>query len=889
MIGRKLRQYEILEKLGEGGMGAVYRARDTRLGRIAALKILPADALLKPDRKLRFIQEARTASALNHPNIVTVYDIDSCDGMDFIAMEYVPGKTLGAWIGRKGLKIGDVLRLSTQIAEAIAAAHAAGIIHRDIKPGNVMVTENRVAKVLDFGLAKITDNAFSDPNVETETLLAKPETEEGMIVGTVAYMSPEQAEGKVLDARSDIFSFGALLYEMVTGRRAFQRESRVSTLSAILRDQPASASTIKLDLPHDMETIINRCLRKDPNRRFQHMSDVKIALDELKELSDSGTLPLVGRVVSPKKDWRYAWLLGLAAVLLLTCIAIWMRFFERRVPAAAMTTTPLTTYRGLLQHPNFSSDGNQVAFAWTGEKGDNWDIYVKLIGPGPPIRLTTDPAPDYGPSFSPDGRLIVFSRLLSTTKYSLYVIPALGGPERKLLEGFPALNPVLPGPYLTWSPDGKWIIGPYRGTPQGPFEMSLVSPETGERRTVIKPAPHSLGDSIPSISRDGRTLAFCRTTMSGTCDIYLVRLDASVRPSGEPVQLTFENHHITGLDFTADGREIVFSSDRSGKNGLWRIHASGGTPQLFALVSGGAMNPNVSRRADRLVYVEQTGASTIWRIPVSGSASGTNEAGPFLSSSRDEQAPQFSPDGGRVVFGSDRSGSWEIWGAAADGSNASQLTTFGLSAGADYPAWSPKSDRLAFEVYSHTTNRFEIYSMALGGSQPQRLTEGRTPVWTPDGNWIYFVSDRNGSPQVWKMTPQGGQPIQVTRNGGALPTVSPDGTFVYFAKDWSGLNLRRIPTAGGDEEHVLDIESGWSRYTLGAHGIYYIAGTSSRPSISSRGTIEFFQPATGARKHIAIIEKPIKLPLSLSPDGQFLFYTKLDREINELMMVENFR
>ena len=308
---------------GGGGGGGLSR-RDTRLGRIVAIKILPADALAKPDRKLRFIQEARTASALNHPNIVTVYEIDSSDGTDFIAMEYVAGKTLGAWIGRRGLKMGDVLKLSVQIAGAVTAAHAAGVIHRDLKPGNVVVTDDGIAKVLDFGLAKLAEPAAVDPEeAETQAMDVKPKTEEGQIVGTVAYMSPEQAEGKVVDVRSDIFSFGAVLYEMITGRRAFQRDSKLSTLSAILKEQPTSAGSIKPNLPRDFETILTRCLRKDPNRRFQNMADVKIALEELKEQSDSGALPLPGQPGSAKPDRRFAWAVGLAAVLLMTGFGIW--------------------------------------------------------------------------------------------------------------------------------------------------------------------------------------------------------------------------------------------------------------------------------------------------------------------------------------------------------------------------------------------------------------------------------------------------------------------------------------------------------------------------------------------------------------------------------------
>ncbi len=470
MVNSTISHYEILDKLGEGGMGIVYRARDTRLGRMVAIKILPAEAMAKPGRKLRFIQEARSASALNHPNIVTVYEIDSCEGMDFIAMEYVPGKTLGDLIGRKGLKIADVLSYSVQIAGAIAAAHTAGIIHRDLKPGNVMVTENGVVKVLDFGLAKLVENVSDSPNpddpeeVETEVIEATPKTQGGQIVGTVAYMSPEQAEGRVVDGRSDIFSFGAVLYEMVTGQRAFLRESRSSTLSAIVNDQPASVTGIKPDLPRDLETTLNRCLRKDPNRRFQHMGDVKIALEELKEQSDSGTLPFLGRTKSAGPN-LYA-LAAVLGIIILSGLGAWMRFFHQSPAAISpnVRAVPITSYRGAVDQPSFSPDGNQVAFDWTGEKEDNFDIYVKLIGPGPPLRLTTDPAIDFSPCWSPDGRWITFGRLLGTGKYGMYVIPALGGQERKLLEGYATGDPLLPGPYTTWSRDSKWIIAPYQSS-----------------------------------------------------------------------------------------------------------------------------------------------------------------------------------------------------------------------------------------------------------------------------------------------------------------------------------------------------------------------------------------------------------------------------------------
>jgi len=484
------------------------------------------------------------------------------------------------------------------------------------------------------------------------------------------------------------------------------------------------------------------------------------------------------------------------------------------------------------------------------------------------------------------------------------VIPALGGPERKLVEGYVNPDPLLPGPYATWSLDAKWIFAPYQISPNVPYEMSLISAETAERRRLISPAAHSLGDTMPSLSPDGKMLAFCRTSSSGTCDIYLVRLTQDLRPSGNPVQITSENHDIAGLDFTGDGREIIFSSDRSGKFALWRIPASvGATPQPIALFAEDAIDPQVSRRGKRLVYVRQTQAGTIRRIPVSGSAKGVLQGEPFLASSRNEQTPQYSPDGLRVAFASDRSGSWEIWLANADGSDAVQLTSFPLSVVPQNPTWSPNSGQLAFQVFSFTTNRYEIYWMPVSSGQPQRLIDGIQPSWSRDGNWIYFVSGYPASPQIWKISREGGQPVQVTKGSGALPMESPDGKLLYYGKDLNCLSLWRIPVAGGEEEHVLDIQGGWSTYTLVGNDIYYIAGTLNRGQGSPLASIDSFRPATTAPKHVATIEKPVvsvlpsgdgrsevsPLALSASPDGKFLFYTRQDRETSELMLVENFR
>ena len=277
-------KYKILEEIGRGGMGVVYRARDTHLDRFVAIKVLAAEKTSDSGRRQRFTQEARSASSLQHPNIITVHDIAGEAGMDFIVMEYVTGKTLGDLIPRRGMPLGAALKCAVQIADALAAAHLAGIVHRDLKPGNVMVTEEGRVKILDFGLAKLTENIGGVEDMATRTM--KPATEEGTILGTTAYMSPEQAEGKKVDTRSDIFSFGAVLYEMITGQRAFQADTQVSTLAAILNAEP---KPFDADTPNDLQKLIHRCLRKEPARRFQHMADVKVALEELRDESESGS------------------------------------------------------------------------------------------------------------------------------------------------------------------------------------------------------------------------------------------------------------------------------------------------------------------------------------------------------------------------------------------------------------------------------------------------------------------------------------------------------------------------------------------------------------------------------------------------------------------------
>src|ERR1022692_3702013 len=498
--GTKLGPYEIQSPLGSGGMGEVYRAIQSSLGRQVAIKVLPAEKVADPERKQRFVQEAKSASSLNHPNIITIYDIGQADGVDFISMEFVSGKALDRLIPRHGMRLNDALKYAVQIADALARAHAAGIVHRDLKPGNIMVNEHGLVKVLDFGLAKLTESTPSAQDDATRTL--RPTTEEGKIVGTVAYMSPEQAEGKKVDARSDIFSFGSVLYEMVTGGQAFHGDTKASTLAAILKDNPRPASQLVDGLPREVERLISRCLRKEVNQRCQHMDDVKIVLEELKEESDSGVLGTAGVAQGKSRRWL-SLPFSIAALLILMVAGVWLlRSRKKEEPPMPLVTVPLTSYPGNESSPSFSPDGTQVAFAWDGERQDNWDIYVKQIGVEPPYRLTNDPAVDYSPAWSPDGRLIAFLRDLSLGKTAIMLIPQRGGSERILAEVRSPQGPY--NAFLSWTPDSKWLVASTSAAGQHGGGLQLYSTETGEERPLTNPPMEEIGDTAPAVSPDGR-------------------------------------------------------------------------------------------------------------------------------------------------------------------------------------------------------------------------------------------------------------------------------------------------------------------------------------------------------------------------------------------------
>lgn len=850
---------------------------DTRLNRFVAIKILPPGKDSSDERRLRFMQEAQAASALSHPNIVTIYDVGTTDGADYIAMEFVTGKTLDASIRRDGMHIAELLRYAVQITDAMSCAHASGMIHRDLKPGNVMVTPEGQVKILDFGLAKLTDTPAT--TTSDETVSVRPKTAEGSVIGTAAYMSPEQAEGKTVDARSDIFSIGAILYEMATGRRAFTGNTPASTISSVLRDDPKPAAELRPELPVELNRLITRCLRKDPARRFQHVVDLKVALEELKDESESGRITDT-TTTKPRQGGRMWMGAAMASLLCALLFVDWMQWGPKGNSEAAPTVVPLTAFAGLEDMPSLSPDGNQVAFTWTGEKDDNLDIYVKLIGPDPPLRLTTSPQQEVGAAWSPDGRSIAFVRIGDTPRYEIFLIPALGGSERKL-------GPAWMTPYermLEWTPDGNWLYFSRKVEGQPGVGLAMLSMETGDVRTVTQPARPQTMHGAPAVSPDGHALAYLETEFRGvgTVRIVVQKLGDGYVPVGAPRQVGPLDAAVKGAIWARGGKELLYWAGRTtSRSSSFRVAVEGDVKPVAMSLPGrfqGAMS--YSEKLKRLVYAEFSINSNLWRLDLDNLGKDSEK---FISSTLREAFPQYSPDGKQIVFYSSRTGTQQIMLADADGNKQVQFTSAkALNNGT--PRWSPDGQWITFD--SNRQGFFQIYRMSAAGGVERNITNDQYPNITAstsrDGKSIYYASQRNGRFDIWKMASSGGAAQQVTQEGGTAPLESPDGRTLFFVKDTKG-QLWRRPLEGGPDEMVLPSLYRYN-YALTGKGVYYMKSSEDRMSAS----LEYLDFKTGAVKVLRKIGIP-DLGLEVSPDGRYLLYAQRERMSSDLMLVDGFR
>ncbi|HXN47480.1 MAG TPA: protein kinase [Bryobacteraceae bacterium] len=746
MIGQSLGHYQIVEKLGQGGMGTVYRALDTRLGRPVAIKALPPEAVADPERTKRFILEARTASALNHPNIVTIYDIVTEDGVDFIAMECVEGKTLQQLIGRKGLPLREALQYAVQITDALASAHAAGIVHRDLKPSNIIVTGKGQVKVLDFGLAKLTEPSGSDDMASTQTQL----THEGAVVGTVAYMSPEQAEGKKVDARSDIFSFGSVFYEMLTGQRAFQKETRTATLSAILRDEPKPLHETRPHMPRGVERVLSLCLRKDVRRRFQHMDDLSIALDALREESDSGgfveELPALAKRAA---QGRHGLSIAAGIVLLLAAgILIWLRL-RAGSPGQPATLTRLTFDSGLTVNPALSHDGRLLAYASDRASDGDLDIWVQQLVGGEPLRLTRDPADDGLPSFSPDGGRVVFRS--DRDGGGVYIVSSLGGEERLIAKL--GRNP-------RFSPDGSqiayWVGDPARVGPSG--RKVFVVPSTGGTSRTLEAG--FTDARYPIWTPDGKHLLFegiqgPSASPPQASDWWVVPLDGGVAVKTGAFD-TFRRQGLSAYMGPGDwaGQDLMFSASIGDSTSLWKIRISPTTwkassePQRLTFGSGRDAEPSraldPSGQETLLAFSSFSSHNSLWSLPIHPKGTAylrRPDAGDLQQLTRSaapDTNPSASADGNKIVFLSRRSGDKDIWMKDLDSGQETALTSGAIQVSA--PIITSDGSKVAYSVLEKQKRSIYVLATSRGIAEKVCGDCGEPMDWSSGGTKLLYLS-----------------------------------------------------------------------------------------------------------------------------------------------------
>jgi Tol biopolymer transport system component len=563
-------------------------------------------------------------------------------------------------------------------------------------------------------------------------------------------------------------------------------------------------------------------------------------------------------------------------------LIIWRYGFNRKAEVFTSFHAKLfTSLPGRESSPAFSPDGNHIAFVWDGGEINNLDIYVQLVDGSSPLRLTTNPASDMNPVWSPDGKKIAFYRD-DPNSSGIYIVPYLGGAEQKLLNVFPNRYALAPRTYLSWSSDGEYIAVADKNSLEAPFKIYFVSVKTGEKRAVTTPSDTAIGDLSPSLSPDGQKLAFVRVGSAVVEDLFVMLVSG-----GEVTRLTFDNAAIGNPTWSPNSDELIFSSSREGIFSLWKIPTTGGKPQRIAESGLNSLDPNVANKQYRLAYSHVSSDSNIWRLELTTQNGAKKFDKQIISSSLEDMNPQYSPDGEKIVFVSDRSGNHEIWLSSGQGDKPVQLTNFhGPLCGS--PRWSPDSKTIAFD--SRPNGNADIFILSAEGGKPQQLTfeesEDIVPSWSNDGNWVYFASNRNGNMQVWKISKNAGPVMQVTFNGGFESMESPDGKWLYYTKARGSSAIWRIATSGGEESPVFDFNQvECSRYwTITDGGIFFATLESSTIS-----AIKYFDFISRKAETVAVLDKRLpagKPGLSVSPNRRWLLFPKLERDERDIIILE---
>jgi Tol biopolymer transport system component len=759
--GASLGPYEILALIGEGGMGEVWRARDKRIGRDVAVKVLPDSFTHGDERLWRFEQEARAAGALNHPGLVTIYDVGTTDGAPYIVMELLEGQTLREAIGDPTpapMPLRKVLDYGAQIASALAVAHEKGIIHRDLKPENIFITSDGRTKILDFGLAKLAGD-ITDPDGRRQT--GRHLTSAGIAVGTPGYMSPEQVRAQPIDHRTDIFSFGAVLYEMVTGRPAFEGFSAVETMHAVLNAEPAPVAAAVPNTPAGLQAIVSHCLEKNTRDRFQSTRDLAF---QLRMLPDPQNSMITRESPSPSAIFRMRrrpkrMVMAAGAAVLALALGGWALYHARGSGAetAPRTFRQLTFGDGLEVFPTLGPDGK--SFAYVSSQSGNRDIYVQRVDGRTAVDITSDaPEADSEPAFSPDGAQIAFRS--ERDGGGIFVMGVTGESVRRLTDF--GHNPA-------WSPDGTRIVVATQGVELQPHvrpaisELWLIDTRTGARKPLVQarvggPDFGRESDAVqPSWSPNGKRIAFWGlSTWFAQRDLWTIDPDAP-EPKRTVVRVTAGPDLHWNPVWSPDGRYLYYGSDRDGTLNLWRIavdEESGkpaGVPEPMSLPAAIAGHFAFSRQGE-MAYVSATRAYELFALPFDGSGAAVEGAPRALfGGSQEILTYQPSPDGQSIAYTTGGSLQEDLFIAGANGTRVRQLTN---DLAKDRSAsWSPDSKTLYF--YSNRDGgAYRIWSIRADGSGLTRITDDRdvarvgarnvySPSVSPDGSTLAVQTDRS--------------------------------------------------------------------------------------------------------------------------------------------------
>jgi Tol biopolymer transport system component len=898
----RLGAYRIDAPLGAGGMGEVYRARDTRLDRDVAVKVLPAHLAEAPEALARFEREAKAVAALSHPGILAIHDFGREGGASFAVMELLEGETLRARLREGPLPVRKAVDYAGQIAHALAAAHARGVVHRDLKPENLFVTADGRVKILDFGLARQDATKAEADDTHSPTL--ERATDPGSVLGTVGYMSPEQVRGQTADARSDVFSLGAVLYETLTGRRAFLRETAAETMTAILREEPAGlADDAHANLPAGLARLVSRCLEKNREERFQSARDLAFAL----EAASSSTSSRVAAIATPVRSASWSRALPLAWLLLGALAGGFVALrFGASAPAEPPRVRPLT-FSGGDRDPAASPDGRLMAFASTRDGTSR--IWIKQLQGGGEAPLTT--GDDRYPRFSPDGSSVLFIRLEGDAR-AAYRIALVGGEPRKLAEDVFQAD---------WMPDGQRIAfmrlrranaeaadGPARGAPARSWVVGLRELASGREREL-----YSLRDNAPMalrVSPDGRTLgviegpAFLNTRFSLT---LVDTATGSVRmgaPLGHPLgclawaagdRVTLARADSALGDAGGPGRVFLLDPDGSRERTL--LFTSG----LFPLTgSVEARNGTCDVLGPGRLVLDQFD----YRMNLSEVSVAPDGAPPrrLTSGNTRDRQPVYSPDGSRIAFSSNRSGNMDLWLLDVRSGALRQVTD---DPAQDWdPGFTPDGKQLLWS--SDRSGNLEIWIAGTDGSGARQLTrdgvDAENPTMTRDGSYVVYTSGNPKWPGVWRIRPDGSDGRRIVEGATLVPEVSPDGRHVLFVigAPTADNRLRLVRVAEVESGALVpfrievrspatatnQILDGRARFTPDGRSILFVAanaegriGVFSQDFAPGRDTQATRRAVTGFAPDV------LTESLGLSPDGKRLAVSTM-QQFSSLQLAE---